>query len=271
MAFVIDDIAVEGTVEAIAEVGKESTESIGEEILGDGIGDEELFSEGNMSPELSNDAGADNSEIFGDGIGDEELFSEGDISPELSNDAGADNSEILGDGIGDEELFSEGDISPELPNDAEVDNSERLGNDRDNGDPSTKAPDGPEDSRPDNTESKKTGGSYGELKSEGWGWNSEPPKEVHHMPSNESSPLETNDGPAIVMDQQDHRQTASCGNSRDAQEYRAKQKELIDQGKFDEALQMDIDDIHDKFGNKYDTQIKQMQDYIDVLKQNNKI
>ena len=115
-------------------------------------------------------------------------------------------------------------------------------------------------------EVKKTGGSYGEMKKEGWGWNSEPPKEIHHMPSNESSYLEVNDGPAIVMDYQDHRQTASCGRSREAQEYRAKQKELIDQGKFREALQMDIDDIHDKFGTKYDKEINQMLEYYKELK-----
>lgn len=108
---------------------------------------------------------------------------------------------------------------------------------------------------------EKKGGSYGELKKEGHGWNHEPPEEVHHMPSNESSPLETNDGPAIVMDREDHRQTASCGNSREAQEYRAKQAQLISEGKFEEAMQMDIDDIHDKFGSKYDEAIEEMKAY----------
>ncbi len=120
-------------------------------------------------------------------------------------------------------------------------------------------------------EVKKTGGSYGELKKEGWGWNSEPPKEIHHMPSNESSYLEVNDGPAIVMDYQDHRQTASCGRSREAQEYRAKQKELIDQGKFREAMQMDIDDIHEKFGTKYDKEINQMLEYYKELETKKKV
>lgn len=116
-------------------------------------------------------------------------------------------------------------------------------------------------------EVKKTGGSYGELKKE-WGWHSEPPKENHHMPSNESSYLDINDGPAIAMDYQDHKQTASWGRSREAQEYRAKQKELIDQGKFREALQMDIDDIHDKFGTKYDEGINQMLEYCKELETN---
>lgn len=108
---------------------------------------------------------------------------------------------------------------------------------------------------------EKQGGSYGELKKEGHGWNHEPPQEIHHMPADEASPLDRNDGPAIAMDYEDHRQTASCGNSREAQEYRAKQKELIAEGKFAEAMQMDIDDIRDKFGSKYDDAIAEMKEY----------
>ena len=114
---------------------------------------------------------------------------------------------------------------------------------------------------------EKKGGSYKELRDEGHGWNHEPPEEVHHMPSDESSPLERNDGPAIAMEYEDHRETASCGNSRDAKEYRAKQAELIKEGKFEEAMQMDIDDIHEKFGDKYDEGIQQMKDYYNELKE----
>ena len=117
----------------------------------------------------------------------------------------------------------------------------------------------------------KAGGRYQDLKIEGWGWNTEPPTEVHHMPSDYSSELDRNDGPAIVMDYEDHRETASCGNSLDAREYREKQAELIKEGKFREALQMDIDDIHEKFGDKYDEAIEKMLKYVDELEQNNKI
>lgn len=117
----------------------------------------------------------------------------------------------------------------------------------------------------------KAGGRYQDLKNEGWGWNTEPPTEVHHMPSDYSSELDRNDGPAIVMDYEDHRETASCGNSLDAREYREKQAELIKEGKFREALQMDIDDIHEKFGDKYDEAIEKMLEYVDELEQNNKI
>ena len=120
-------------------------------------------------------------------------------------------------------------------------------------------------------EGRKTGGSYAELKKEGWGWNDEPPHEIHHIPSNESSKLETYEGPAIVMDYKDHRQTASCGCSREAREYRACQKQLIDNGQFKEALQMDVDDLHSKFGNKYDASMSQAWSYVKFLEENNKI
>lgn len=92
-------------------------------------------------------------------------------------------------------------------------------------------------------------------------------KEVHHMPADSASNLDRMDGPCIEMDKDDHRLTASCGNSRDAQEYRAAQKELIDNGNFEEAMQMDIDDIHEKFGDKYDTQINEMLKYVEKLKE----
>lgn len=44
------------------------------------------------------------------------------------------------------------------------------------------------------------------------------------MPSNIASHLETKDGPAIRMEKEDHRKTASCGSSREAKEYQAEQK-----------------------------------------------
>ncbi|MDE7414561.1 MAG: hypothetical protein K2N05_12350 [Muribaculaceae bacterium] len=117
----------------------------------------------------------------------------------------------------------------------------------------------------------KAGGRYQDLKNEGYGWNTKPPTEVHHMPADSSSNLERCDGPAIVMDYEDHRETASCGNSREAQEYRAKQKELIEQGKFREAFQMDVDDLREKFGNKYDDAIANAEKYLDKLEAENKI
>lgn len=113
----------------------------------------------------------------------------------------------------------------------------------------------------------KKGGSYGDVFKEGEG----DTYEVHHMPADSASYLERDDGPAIKMEKADHRQTASCGSSREAREYRAQQKELIDQGKFREALQMDIDDIHEKFGDKYDDAIAEMLEYVDKLEAEGKI
>lgn len=128
------------------------------------------------------------------------------------------------------------------------------------------------DSKNEVSEEKK-GGSYNELKEDGHGWNHVPPEEVHHMPAAEAmcntTKLEYGDCPAIAMDYADHRQTASCGSSLEAREYRAKQANLIKEGKFDEALQMDIDDIKEKFGNKYDEAIAEMKEYIKGLKENN--
>ena len=116
-------------------------------------------------------------------------------------------------------------------------------------------------------EKVKKGGSYKDVIAPGEGSK----KEVHHMPSNDSTDLSLGDGPAIKMDKEDHRQTASCGRSREADEYRQKQKELIESGKFREALQMDIDDIREKFGDKYDDAIAEMLEYVDELEKEGKI
>lgn len=114
---------------------------------------------------------------------------------------------------------------------------------------------------------EKTGGSYGQVFKEGLG----DKYEVHHMPADNVNGLERKDGPAIRMDKEDHRETASCGNSREAREYREYQKELIEQGKFREALEMDIDDISDKFGDKYGDAISEMLQYVDKLESEGRI
>ena len=123
-----------------------------------------------------------------------------------------------------------------------------------------------EDSQ-ESPEKEKKGGSYKDVRVEGEGDR----YEVHHMPADSASNLDRGDGPAIKMEKEDHRQTASCGMSREAREYREKQRELIEQGKFREALQMDIDDIREKFGDKYDDAIAEMLEYVDQLEQEGKI
>lgn len=114
---------------------------------------------------------------------------------------------------------------------------------------------------------EKKGGSYSDVKATSDGET----HEVHHIPADSASPLDRNDGPAIKMEKEDHRQTASYGNSADARAYREKQKELINAGNFREAMQMDIDDIHDKFGDKYDDAIEEMLDYVDQIEEEGKI
>jgi hypothetical protein len=79
--------------------------------------------------------------------------------------------------------------------------------------------------------------------------------EVHHMPADSISPLTRADGPAIQMERLDHYQTGSCGRSKSAQGYRAEQERLIGNGRFDDAIQMDIDDVTSKFPGKYDDAI----------------
>lgn len=119
----------------------------------------------------------------------------------------------------------------------------------------------------DSTEGNTQGGSYGELKAR----EDREGKERHHMPADSVNGLERDDGPAVVMDAADHRQTASCGNSKEAQEYRAAQGKLIEEGKFREAYKMDVDDIRAKFGSKYDEAIAQADKYIDKLETEGKI
>ncbi|MCP5004143.1 MAG: RHS repeat-associated core domain-containing protein, partial [Planctomycetes bacterium] len=87
--------------------------------------------------------------------------------------------------------------------------------------------------------------------------------EFHHMPADSVSPLSRNEGRGILMDKLDHQKTASWGRSKSAQKYRQQQKNLIDQGKMSDALQMDIADVQSKFGNKYDDHIVEMLNSLD--------
>ena len=95
------------------------------------------------------------------------------------------------------------------------------------------------------------GGKYSTLSPEGGQLHR------HHMPAKQSSPLAVEDGPAIQMSPADHRRTASYGGrpGSSQQAYRDVQKNLIDQGRFDDAFQMDIDDVQSKFQNAYDDAI----------------
>ena len=79
---------------------------------------------------------------------------------------------------------------------------------------------------------------------------------MHHTPASAISPYTHHTGPSVWMETADHVQTGSWGRSKAAQAYRQKQADLIAQGKIRESVQMDIDDIRSKFGNKYNDHIQ---------------
>lgn len=105
-------------------------------------------------------------------------------------------------------------------------------------------------------ENRIDGGSYQEVKK--YIKNGE----VHHIPSQSClEKIDPNDGPAIRMDTEDHRKTASWGSSREAFKYRDEQRRLISENRFKDALNMDINDIQSKFDSKYDSGIEQARKY----------
>ncbi len=89
----------------------------------------------------------------------------------------------------------------------------------------------------------------------------------HHMPAKAISPLPPDMGPAIKMDPEDHKLTASYGKSAKAFMYRNAQKKLISSGNFAAAFAMDVADIKSKNPNgKYDNAIVQATAYMACLK-----
>lgn len=154
----------------------------------------------------------------------------------------------------------------DLPDELTLDSDEKCADSGLNNDVESESESQQSDGENNELEEKK-GGNYRDVKKTSDGET----HEVHHTPADSTSNLERDDGPAIKMEKEDHRQTASYGNSREAREYREKQKELIEQGKFREALQMDIDDLHEKFGDKYDDAIAEMLEYVDQLEKEGKI
>ncbi|MCF6252058.1 MAG: hypothetical protein L3J75_12420 [Methylococcaceae bacterium] len=82
----------------------------------------------------------------------------------------------------------------------------------------------------------------------------------HHPIADDVSDIATNDAPAIRMETDDHvYRTGNWGSRKSSKRFRAKQKELIEQGKHDEAYKMGVDDIKDQNPGKYDTHIEQME------------
>jgi len=92
--------------------------------------------------------------------------------------------------------------------------------------------------------------------------------EVNHIPAWDSqvqagSTLFTNgQAPTIWMETADHRDLTSTGSSAESVAWRAQQAALIKEGRFLDAVQMDIDEIHELFGSKYDKGIQEMLEYL---------
>ena len=116
------------------------------------------------------------------------------------------------------------------------------------------------------TEHKYKGGAHSETKKP-----TNDGLDSHHCPAKDcykGAPISSEQGPAIKMDPKDHRLTESYGRSPYAIQYRAKQKELLEQGKLKEAIEMDVRDIRSKFGSKYDKAIEEMLEYSGKLDPN---
>ncbi len=63
------------------------------------------------------------------------------------------------------------------------------------------------------------------------------------------------------METPDHALTKSFSFGRESRAYHARQGQLIAEGKWAEAIQMDIDDVRGRFGSKYDKAIEELLGY----------
>ena len=66
---------------------------------------------------------------------------------------------------------------------------------------------------------------------------------------------------AICMIAAAHRKTLSYGSAKPAQRYRTLQVQWINSNQFLDAQEQDVLDVRKKFGNKYDSGIRQMRNY----------
>lgn len=96
-------------------------------------------------------------------------------------------------------------------------------------------------------------------------------KDSHHMPADDVSPLDRNDGPAIQMDPPDHRQTSSNGNKGlQGEIFRDDIAQMLAQGRWRDAMVKEIRDIKRiarKVGNprKYNEAMLEMLEYFKCL------
>ncbi|RZJ98113.1 MAG: hypothetical protein EOO76_17445 [Novosphingobium sp.] len=85
--------------------------------------------------------------------------------------------------------------------------------------------------------------------------------ESHHIPGDAVTSLSRGDGPTIAMTKEDHRKILTSLKTKEADQFRAAQRDLIARGDFRAAMQMDIDLVRKEFGARYDDGIEQMLQY----------
>ncbi|MBV1690617.1 hypothetical protein KRR38_23795 [Novosphingobium sp. G106] len=85
----------------------------------------------------------------------------------------------------------------------------------------------------------------------------------HHIPPDSVNGLRYGEGPTIAMRTEHHKRTASHSSMPGSRDYLARQRALVKQGKFREAVEMDIKDIRNNYGDAYDDAIAQMLQYIE--------
>jgi hypothetical protein len=89
----------------------------------------------------------------------------------------------------------------------------------------------------------------------------------HHLVADGASPLPKGKGPSIVMSPEDHAKTGSFNSFEEASAFRERQADLIRQGRFDDAFEMGVRDVLEKFPDgRYDEAIAQARQYLDLLK-----
>lgn len=84
---------------------------------------------------------------------------------------------------------------------------------------------------------------------------------AHHNLGRAISPLSVGDGPSIAMLAKDHQTLVSSRAGKAAEAFRKEQADLLSKGDIEGAIQLDINDIKKRFGNRYDDSIAQMLKY----------
>ncbi len=77
-----------------------------------------------------------------------------------------------------------------------------------------------------------------------------------------NSPFTRRSAPGIMMDVEDHKETASWGRYEQANAYRKWQADALREGRFLDALSADIQNVEKIAPGKYSANIQQMLDYL---------